>query len=439
MVPKLIEVETDTSLPKRADVVVIGGGIAGVSTLLALADQGVLAVLVEKGRLAGEQSSRNWGFCRTQGRDRAEVPLALESLRLWDRMDQRVGADVGFRRAGACYLCETQAEVATYAAWLESARQWQVQSRILGPDEVDSVLPGSSRRWAGALYTPNDGRAEPQRAVPLMAQAARRLGAAIFTNCAARGFETTAGRISGVITERGLIACDAAVLAGGAWSRLFCGNMGVDFPQLKILGSVMRTDRLDGPPELAVAGPDFAFRKRQDGGYTVARRNKYEAHVVPDSLRLMPQFFPAMISQKREYRIRLFGRFREELRIPRRWAMDQASPFEVTRILDPAPNPAIVEESRRNLIRAFPAFAPVRIAESWGGLIDTTPDAVPVIAPVRDVPGFFLMSGFSGHGFGIGPGAGRLMSDLVTGTSPVVDPTPFRFERFGTPAVSRAA
>ena len=432
MVPALIAVETDAALPSRAAVVVIGGGIAGVSTLLALAEKGISAVLVEKGRLAGEQSSRNWGFCRTQGRDQAEVPLALESLRQWDRMDQRVGGDVGFTRAGACYLCETSAEVTAYEAWLEKARQWQVQSRILSPDEVDAVVPGSSRRWAGALYTPNDGRAEPQRAVPLMAQAARRFGAVVVTGCAARGFETKAGRISGVITERGTIACDAAVLAGGAWSRLFCGNMGVDFPQLKVLGSVMRTEPLNGPPDVAVAGPDFAFRKRADGGYTVARRNKYEAHIVPDSFRLLPRFFSTMIATRREYRIRMFGRFREEARIPRRWALDQASPFEATRVLDPAANPAIVEESRRNLVAAFPAFAGARIAESWGGLIDSTPDAVPLIAPVQAVPGFFLMSGFSGHGFGIGPGAGRLMAELITGATPVVDPAPFRFERFGS-------
>jgi glycine/D-amino acid oxidase-like deaminating enzyme len=432
MVPALIAVETDAALPSRAAVVVIGGGIAGVSTLLALAEKGISAVLVEKGRLAGEQSSRNWGFCRTQGRDQAEVPLALESLRQWDRMDQRVGGDVGFTRAGACYLCETSAEVTAYEAWLEKARQWQVQSRILSPDEVDAVVPGSSRRWAGALYTPNDGRAEPQRAVPLMAQAARRFGAVVVTGCAARGFETKAGRISGVVTERGTIACDAAVLAGGAWSRLFCGNMGVDFPQLKVLGSVMRTEPLNGPPDVAVAGPDFAFRKRADGGYTVARRNKYEAHIVPDSFRLLPRFFSTMIATRREYRIRMFGRFREEARIPRRWALDQASPFEATRVLDPAANPAIVEESRRNLVAAFPAFAGARIAESWGGLIDSTPDAVPVIAPVQAVPGFFLMSGFSGHGFGIGPGAGRLMAELITGATPVVDPAPFRFERFGS-------
>jgi glycine/D-amino acid oxidase-like deaminating enzyme len=439
MGPELTAIETDEALPERADVVIIGGGIAGVSTLLALAERGIPALLVEKGRLAGEQSSRNWGFCRTQGRDLAEVPLAIESLRQWDGMAQRVGAEVGFTRAGACYLCETPREVAAYEAWLDNARQWQVRSRILGPDEVDKLVPGSSRRWAGALYTDNDGRAEPQLAVPLMAQAARRLGAVIVTGCAARGFETTSGRLTAVVTERGTVECDAAVLAGGAWSRLFCGNMGIDFPQLKILGSVMRTEPLQGPPELAVAGPDFAFRKRRDGGYTVARRNKYEAFVVPDSFRLLPQFFGAAIRTRKEYRLRLIGRFREEARLPRRWTLDQTSPFEDIRILDPQPNPAIVEESRKNLVRAFPAFAPAKIAQSWGGLIDTTPDAVPVIGPVPSVPGFFLMSGFSGHGFGIGPGAGRLMAELVIGAAPVVDPSPFRFERFERGTVARAA
>ena len=436
MAPETIEVETDTVLPKRADVVIIGGGIAGVSTLLCLAEKGVSVVLVEKGRMAGEQSSRNWGFCRTQGRAQAEVPLALESLRQWDRMNERVGGNVAFNRAGACYLCETPRQVAAYEAWLDKARQWQVQSRILTPDEVDQVLPGCSRRWAGALYTPNDGRAEPQRAVPLMTQAARRLGATVVTGCAARGIEMTADRVSAVVTEKGSIDCQSVVLAGGAWSRLFCGNMGVDFPQLKVLGSVMRTTPLDGPPELAVAGPDFAFRKRADGGYTVARRNKYEAHIVPDSFRLLKQFLPALIETRHEYRIRPFGRFTEEARTSRRWKLDETTPFETTRVLDPAPNPAIVEESRRNLVRAFPAFAAAKVAQSWGGLIDSTPDTVPVIGPVAPVPGFYLMSGFSGHGFGIGPGAGRLMAELVLGDTPVVDPQPFRFDRFGTAAAA---
>jgi glycine/D-amino acid oxidase-like deaminating enzyme len=430
MAPRTIEVETDTPPPARADVVVIGGGIAGICTALSLAERGVSVALVEKGRLAGEQSSRNWGWCRTQGREIAELPLAIESVRMWERMAARVGADVGFTRAGTAYLCATAREVASYEAWLDQARAWQVGSRLLGPDEVDALLPGGARRWAGALHTPSDGRAEPQLAVPLIAQAARRLGAHVVTQCAARGLDLRAGRVAGVVTERGTIACDAAVLAGGAWSRLFCGNEGVAFPQLKVLGAVFRTEPLEGPPTVAVGGPDFAFRKRADGGYTVARRNASEAHIVPDSFRLFRQFAPALIRQRHELRLRLSRRFLDEARMKRRWSLDETTPFEAVRVLDPAPPPAQVAEAKRNLIAAWPAFASLKIAESWAGMIDTTPDGVPVIGPVPSVPGFFLASGFSGHGFGIGPGAGRLMAELVTGATPVVDPMPFRLARF---------
>ncbi|MDT8872240.1 FAD-binding oxidoreductase [Komagataeibacter rhaeticus] len=82
--------------------------------------------------------------------------------------------------------------------------------------------------------------------------------------------------------------------------------------------------------------------------------------------------------------------------------------------------------------RDFPAFRTMREVERWGGMIDVTPDAVPVIGPVDSLPGFYLATGFSGHGFGIGPGGGRLIADLVSGRTPVVDPTPFRFGRFNT-------
>jgi glycine/D-amino acid oxidase-like deaminating enzyme len=110
--------------------------------------------------------------------------------------------------------------------------------------------------------------------------------------------------------------------------------------------------------------------------------------------------------------------------------MDEATPFEATRVLDPAPNEAVLNEARAELGRTFPAMANMKIAQSWGGLMDVTPDAVPVIDQVARIPGFFIATGFSGHGFGIGPGAGRLMAELVVGDTPVVDPTPYRLARF---------
>ncbi len=438
MGPAIDPVASDPVLPARSDVVVVGGGIIGVSTALFLSEKGISVTLCEKGVIGGEQSSRNWGWCRQMGRDPAEIPLSVASLRLWESMNHRVAAETGYRRTGIVYVCETDRAVAEYAAWIEQARPYQVDSRMLGAAETARLLPGAAVPWKGAIHTPSDGRAEPQKAAPAIAEAARRAGATVLTGCAVRGFETTGGRVSAAVTERGRIDCASVVLAGGAWSRLFCGNQGIAFPQLKVLGSVLRTKPLDGPPEIAVGGGDFAFRKRLDGGYTIARRGATEAPIVPDSFRLLRDFLPQLWSERRELRLRLNRRFLDEWRLPRRWSLDRASPFEQVRILDPAPSQSMLDEARRNLIRAFPAFAGMEVAQSWAGLIDVTPDAVPVIAPVAAVPGFFLASGFSGHGFGIGPGAGRLMADLVAGDPPIVDPAPFRLDRFARAHGARA-
>jgi glycine/D-amino acid oxidase-like deaminating enzyme len=139
---------------------------------------------------------------------------------------------------------------------------------------------------------------------------------------------------------------------------------------------------------------------------------------------------PTLRTSWRELRLRIGRRFVEEWRIRRRWSLDEVTPFEQVRVLDPEPSSSLLAEGVENLRRAFPVFAEARVAERWGGLIDATPDAVPVISSVATLPGFFVATGFSGHGFGIGPAAGRLMADLVAGDRPLVDPAPYAFARF---------
>jgi glycine/D-amino acid oxidase-like deaminating enzyme len=368
------------------------------------------------------------------GRAPAELPLSVESLRIWRRLNQEIGAETGFRECGIAYLYDTPREIAASEAWYESARDYQLGARRLRDDEIDALLPGSARKWPSALYTATDGRAEPSLAAPAIAAAAARAGAHVLTQCAVRGVETSAGRVSAVITERGRIDCQSVILAGGAWSRLFLGNFGVDFPQLKILGSVMRTAPLTGAPETSVGSSNFAFRKRLDGGYTITRRGANVSQLTPDSFRLIFDFLPTLKAQWRELRLRVGRRFLEEWNIPRRWPLDAPSPFEAVRVLDPAPNRGILDEGHAYLSAAYPVFRRAEIVERWAGLIDVTPDAVPVIAPVNALPGLFLASGFSGHGFGIGPASGRLIADLVAGDRPIVDPAPFRFERFARAA-----
>lgn len=430
MSPPVDPVVASPDLPRAVDVVVIGGGIVGSSTALFLARKGLRVALCEKGRIGGEQSSRNWGWCRSMGRDPREIPLILESLRVWENLGTLVAGDVGFRRCGIFYLCDSEAEMAAYHPWLEHARQHQIGSRLVSEGEVKTLLPGFSRKIAGALWTKADARAEPSMATPAIARGFQALGGTVLTACAVRTVETRGGEVSGVVTERGPIACQSVVLAGGAWSRLFCGNMGLALPQLKVLGSVLRTKPIAGAPESSAAGADFAFRKRMDGGYSVAHGGLSTAEITPDSFRLLRAYLPALRKERKHLKVRFGKLFFEELRRPRRWSADAVSPFEKVRVLDPEPDHKLLDTALARLKTVHPAFAQAVEAERWGGLIDVTPDAVPVISPVESVPGFFVGTGFSGHGFGIGPGAGRLMADLVAGDDPIVDPAPFRFARF---------
>jgi glycine/D-amino acid oxidase-like deaminating enzyme len=232
------------------------------------------------------------------------------------------------------------------------------------------------------------------------------------------------------VTEKGRIACTSVVLAGGAWSRLFCSTIGVTLPQLKVLASVLRTNPIAGGPETALWATGFGIRRRLDGGLTIANGSSSLVDIVPDSFRFFFQFLPAMKAEWKSLRFRAGRRFLEEWDAKAQLAPDRPTVFERVRILDPEPEVALSEGALATVKVVFPALQGATVAQHWAGLIDVTPDAVPVISAVEAVPGFFIATGFSGHGFGIGPGAGRLIADLVSGDQPVVDPSPFRLSRF---------
>ena len=163
--------------PAQADVVVIGGGIAGVATALYLAEAGRRVVLCEKGRIAGEQSSRNWGWVRQQGRDPAELPVMIHALRLWDGLQQRLGEAVGLRRTGTTYLANGPADLANFESWLPHARAHGLDTRMLSRAELDAMLPNAAG-WVGGLHTASDARAEPWTVVPAIAGLAAEAGVA---------------------------------------------------------------------------------------------------------------------------------------------------------------------------------------------------------------------------------------------------------------------
>ncbi|WP_122073238.1 FAD-binding oxidoreductase [Pseudophaeobacter sp. EL27] len=430
--PKLPHFQADLALPKRVDAVVVGGGIIGASTALELAERGFSVLLCEKGQIAGEQSSRNWGWVRISQRDPRELPLMAEAMRIWEGLEARTGHPTGYQRSGILYTAERGREEAKLETWAPHLAAMDLPGQMLRGELLKQVMPGFQGKVISGYYTPQDGRAEPQLATHAIAWAAQAAGAKVMTECAVRSVETEAGRISGVITERGRVACSAVVVAGGAWSRLFLGNAGISLPQLKVLNSVLRTSAVQDGPETAIWNDGFSLRKRLDGGYTIANGTENIVDIVPDTLRLGLKFLPSYLQEWRSLQLRLTGsgRWREEASQDRRWSPQQTTPFENTRVLDPAPSQKAIKQGWEAAQKAFPVLQGADVVQSWGGMIDVTPDAVPVISQVDDLPGLFVSTGFSGHGFGIGPAAGRLTADLVTGDRPVVDPHEFRLSRF---------
>ncbi len=416
-------------LPKEVDVVVIGGGVIGVSTAYHLAKAGKSVLVCEKGVIAGEQSSRNWGWIRQQGRDPAELPIMMESLRIWEGLSHETGEDLGFTQQGCLYLAKSQEEMAGYETWMETAKQHQLDSRLIGKAEIDGMIEGANGQWIGGLWTPGDGRGEPTIAVPRLAKAIARMGVTLREDCAVRTLDLQGGRVTGVVTEHGRVACASVVMAGGAWSSAFLRNHGIALAQLSVRSSVARTNPAPDIFQGNAGAKGFSFRRRRDGGYTIALGDYSEHFIGPESFREFRRFMPLMKASAKTLKLR-FGGTLERFTSRKRWSGEEVTPFEQTRVLDPKAPAEAVALMRKRMQLYLPKLAECGIAETWAGMIDATPDAVPVIDHAPAVEGLIIATGFSGHGFGLGPGAGRVIADLVQGKPLGHDISRFRYARF---------
>lgn len=417
-------------IPETSDVVIIGAGILGISTAWFLTKQGIKVTVCEKGLVAGEQSSRNWGWVRVQGRDKREMPMAMHAMRIWRGLAEEIGEDVGYEQGGCIFAARNDKELASFVKWLDVAKEYGVDTRIIEGDELRQQVPGSSVPWRGAIYTASDGRAEPHLAAPAIARAAERNGATILESCAVRGLDVEAGRVTGVVTEHGTIRTATVLCAAGAWTSLFCRSLGIKLPQLKVRGTVVRTAPAEQLLNGNVYDKHLGIRRRQDGGYSVAHGTRLDHSITPSTFRFATKFMSALTQEIGGLSLSIGSDFFDELRTAKRWDLDAESPFEQTRILNPEPNQRVVKAIRNNLDKVFPKLAGTPIVEAWAGIVETTPDVVPVIEESDKIPGFHIATGLSGHGFGLGPGAGYACAGMLTGDDTGIDLEPFRLSRF---------
>lgn len=419
------------ALPEAADLVVIGGGIIGITTAIFAARSGAKVVVLEKGLVAAEQSSRNWGWIRQQGRDPAEIPIVDEAKTLWQAFSSETNNSFGLTQSGTTYLGYGQKAIERYEAWLPHGKAHGLDSKLLGPAQIAALYPDLGDRPVGALHTAGDYRAEPWVAVPAFAQIAAAEGVQIIEHCAVRCLDITNGKVAGVLTEKGRVAAPRVVLAGGAWSSLFLRNHGVALPQLSVRSQVAATQPLADVGQCAASAKKLAFRRRADGGYTLAPNMMSELFVGPDAFRALPKFLAQLRIDPFGCMIKPYAPrdFPDAWGTTRRWTPEEETPFERMRILDPKPVPRLIAKLARDFAEMFPKLGEVKIKASWAGMIDTMPDIVPVVdhAPIE---GLIVGTGMSGHGFGIGPAIGRILADLAAGRPAGHDMDRFRFSRF---------
>ena len=367
-----------------ADAVIVGGGCMGASVAFHLARRGVTnIVLVEREPMLGAGSTgRNAGGVRHQFSNEANIRLSLESIRTLERFADEVGTPIDLHQDGYLFLLSAPESVAAFKRNVELQRSCGISVDWLGASEAERLAPGLDGSGVlGATFCQKDGIADPNGVTMGFAKAAQAKGVEIVRETEVTGIDVGSGRITGVKTSRGAIATPVVVNAAGPHARLVGRLAGVDVP-------------VDPYRRHIFIAQDFT-------------------RAVPPN-RIMVIDFETTFYFHREGGGVLFG-----MGDPK-----EPAGFDTTVRWDFLPQ--VIEVAMRRL----PALEDASISHAWAGLYEMSPDANPLIGPAPGLEGFYVINGFSGHGFQHSPAAGRILADLITGGDPHIDVTPFAPDRF---------
>lgn len=416
-----------------ADVVVIGAGITGCAAAYHLARKGATVLVVDKGDVGGEQSSRAWGFVRQQGRHPAELPLAREASRAWETLGAELDADLEFVRGGILVPASTPAEMRVVEAGVRTAKERGVGTHLLDPTQIQALVPELRGGWAGASYTAEDGHAEPGKATQAFAAAARRLGVQIRTRIAVEAIEVSGGRVTGLRAGGEFIGAAALVCAAGGGSAKLLEALGIPLPIRIARSTVCEVGPGSGmSTRIAMWGPKVAFRPTARGTFYLG--NGYAVpgavhDVTLASFRHLRHFLPSYAANWRRMKVSFGKAFVDDVFTRYR---GKAPPEE------PRVDAAKVEFNRRAFAGLFGPLGTLPLKRAWAGLMDLTPDMIPVLGPVRGIDGLHVAAGFSGHGFALAPAVGRVLAECVLDGHASLDLAPFDAWRFQRGRVSAA-
>ncbi|MDX8507271.1 NAD(P)/FAD-dependent oxidoreductase [Mesorhizobium captivum] len=411
-------------MSSRFDTVVIGGGIVGTAAAYYLAKAGKRVALVEKGRINGEQSSRNWGAVRTQGRDPSEIPMMLDCLKIWRSIETELGENIDWRQQGQMRVIYDDAMRERSESFMPIAREFDLTTRLLSSSEVADLLPHyNAQDCRGALFTATDGNAEPEKVAPAFARAAKRLGATVMEFTAALSIDVWNGVVAGVASEQGRLGCETVVLASGAWTSRLLKPLGIEHPSLWVRGSVGRTGVLPIDMRKLVVWGKCAYRQRPDGRVNIAVAEDGFHDLMLDSFVHGFKFLPLASRNWRNLRFSLGKPMMRDL-------MGEFADFTTHRTLDPQPDWKGLKRAAGRFAEEYPSAGLVHYERAWAGYIDYMPDELPVIDAVGRPSGLFVAAGLSGHGFGLGPIVGKTIADLIAKGRSDYDLAPFSSQRF---------
>ena len=371
-----------TELPSRASVVVVGGGVVGLATAYHLSRAGVTdVVLVERDELGSGSTCKAAGGVRAQFSDAVNIELGARSLRTFETFETAFGQGIDLHQVGYLFLLEKPEHVEAFERNITLQNELGVPSRLIDVTEAKSLSPLiSTEGLLAAAYSPTDGHCTPESVVNGYAGAARRAGARLVRGCTVIAIESSGGVIARVVTDRGAIATDTVVCAAGAWSQGLGAMVGVDLPVEPLRRQILTTAPIPG------LDPRTPF--------TIDFTTSFYFHGEGQGL-LLGMSDP-----------------------------DETPGFKVTE------SDQWLGGLGEAIARRAPAISEVGLGAGWAGLYEMTPDHNALVGEADGVSRFLYATGFSGHGFLMGPAIGEVMRDLYLGRSPVVDVSPLTADRF---------